>query len=94
MASLLKELGVKYKYVFGEPSDKNLAKRVAEFAKVASAAKSLRTARIGLVGPRPTWRVAGPADTTYDEIDISRKFGCEIVHIDFSALKSAGSTDL
>lgn len=87
VASLLREIGVKYRYVYGEPSDKDVAQRILEFTKVASAARNLKAARIGLVGPRPTWRVAGP-DTTYDEIDISRKFGCEIVHVDTDMLKS------
>ena len=88
VASVLREIGVKYRYVYGEPSDRHVAELVFEFAKIASAAKNLKAARIGLVGPRPTWRVAGPADTTYDEIDISRKLGCEIVHVDTGMLMS------
>jgi L-fucose isomerase-like protein len=87
-ASLLKELGIKYAYAYGEPSDRDVGKQVARFAKIASAASMLRSARIGLVGPRPNWRITGPTDTTYDEIDIRRKFGCEIVHVEMGALKS------
>ncbi len=88
VASILKEMGIKYRFVYGEPSESDSAKQISNFAKVASVFMMLRGAKIGLVGPRPTWRISGPTDTTYEEMDIRRKFGCEIVHIEMGYMKS------
>jgi L-fucose isomerase-like protein len=90
-ASVLRELGIKYRYVYGDPADQDTAKRVANLAKTTSIVNSLKDARIGMVGPRPTWRISGPCDTTYDELDIRLKFGAEIVHIDAATLASEAS---
>lgn len=42
-----------------------------------------------LVGPRQTWRVAGPQDTTNEEWEFSEKFGVTLVHIEMEEIMEA-----
>ncbi len=50
----------------------------------AAAAKAVRNAVVGSIGPRQTWRTAGAQDMTYDEWDLTNKFGALVVHIENS----------
>jgi L-fucose isomerase-like protein len=59
---------------------------VKRYAHVAKISKDLTRATIGLIGPRQTWRVAGPQDMTVEEWDLSQKLGATIVHLEMEEL--------
>lgn len=88
IASVLKANGIYYKYVYGKETDNELAEKIAPIAKVAMLAKELRGLRVGQIGSRPMWRVTGPTDMTFDEINLSHTVGSQVVHIETSELLS------
>lgn len=77
-----------YEYVYGTPEEREVMDKVQAFAKVASALASVKHMRLGLIGPRQTWRVTGPQDITNEELEFSKKFGTTILHIEMSELIS------
>jgi L-fucose isomerase-like protein len=88
-ASILWENCIPFKHVYGMPQDKTVAAEVVRFASSAAVAGSLKKARIALIGPRQTWRVANAQDMSREEWDFSKTFGVTIVHIDMSELIGA-----
>jgi L-fucose isomerase-like protein len=88
LGSVLKELGVGFDYVYGSPDDESVISRISETAKLSQLASLWGTARIGKVGRRYTWRTMGPADITYDELDLELSPGPIAVHIDMDELQS------
>jgi len=84
--SILWERKIPYKYVYGLPEDKEVISSIASFASAAKVIRDLRQAKIGLIGPRQTWRAAGPQDMTHEEWDLSDSFGVTIVHIEMEEL--------
>ncbi len=85
-ASILWERKIFYKYIYGLPDDKEVVSPIASFASTAKVAQNLRQAKIGLIGPRQTWRAAGPQDMTHEEWDLTDSFGTKIVHIEMEEL--------
>lgn len=84
--SILWERGIFYKYVYGLPDDKEVISAIGNFASTAKAVRDLKQAKIGLLGPRQTWRICGPQDMTHEEWDFSACFGARIVHIEMEEL--------
>lgn len=84
--SVLCERKTFYKYVYGLPDDGEVVSLIGNFALTANVAKDLRDARIALIGPRQTWRVAGPQDMTSEEWDLTDCFGAKIIHIEMEEL--------
>jgi len=84
--SILWERGIFYRYVCGLPEDKEVISSITSFASTAKVVQNLREAKIGLIGPRQTWRAAGPQDMTHEEWDLSDSFGVTIVHIEMEEL--------
>lgn len=84
--SILLENGFHYKYVYGMPQDREVISIVKSFAETAAIASGLRKARIALIGPRQTWRVANSQDMTKEEWDFSKSFGTTIIHIEMDEL--------
>ncbi|GAH79797.1 unnamed protein product, partial [marine sediment metagenome] len=84
--SILWERKIPYKYVYGLPEDKEVISPIASFAFTAKVAQNLRGAKIALIGPRQTWRAAGPQDMTHEEWDLTGAFGVKIVHIEMEEL--------
>ena len=85
-ASILWERKFPYKYVYGLPEDEEVISSINNFANVAKVSLDLRKAKIALIGPRQTWRVAGPLDMTGEEWDLTDCFGVKIVHVDMEEL--------
>lgn len=85
-ASILWERKIPYKYVYGLPDDKEVVSPIASFALTAKVVQNLRQAKIALIGPRQTWRAAGPQDMTHEEWDLTDAFGVKIVHIEMEEL--------
>ena len=80
--SVLKALGYSYQYVYGLPGDKEVADDIVTYAKVGRAVKECAKMKIALVGPRQTWRVAGPQDMSREEWDYSKKTGVTFIHLE------------
>ncbi len=80
--SILKTHGIPYDYVYGLPTEDGAADKVAKIAETGRILKAVRGMKLALVGPRQTWRVAGPQDMTNEEWEFSEKFGVTLVHIE------------
>ena len=88
LGSVLRELGVGFDYVYGSPDDGHVIDRICKTAEISQLASLWGHARIGRVGRRSTWRTMGPADITYDELDLELSPGPIAVHIDMDELFS------
>lgn len=82
--SILKGQGIEYDYVYGLPEEAGLAEKVKAVAQAGQIIKSVKNMRLGLLGPRQTWRVAGPQDMSAEEWEFSKKFGVTLVHVEMS----------
>lgn len=86
--SILKTQGIEYRYVYGLPDNKEAIAKVKSFAEAGQIIKAVKNMRIALVGPRQTWRVAGPQDMSNEEWEFSRKFGVTLIHIEMQEILS------
>ncbi len=84
--SALKTHGIPYEYVYGLADDAAVVEKVAKVAQAGHIMAKIRTMKLALVGPRQTWRVAGPQDTTNEEWEFSRQFGVTLVHIEMEEI--------
>jgi L-arabinose isomerase len=84
--SILKAMGYTFEYVYGLPEETEVIKEIRSYAKVGVAVSAARDMIVGLVGPRQSWRVAGPQDMTQEEWDFSKKTGLTIVHIEMEEI--------
>lgn len=82
--SILTSHNIPYKYVYGASDDKAAIDKVCSIARVGQVIKKIRKMHVALLGPRQTWRVAGPQDMTNEEWEFSKHFGTTIVHIEMS----------
>jgi L-arabinose isomerase len=87
--SILWENGIPYKHVYGMPNDTELIDTVSRFASTSAIVSGLKKARIALIGPRQTWRVANAQDMSREEWDFSKACGVTIVHIEMTELLEA-----
>lgn len=87
--SALTTHGIPYEYVYGMTDDAKAADKVAQVAEAGQIMKSVKNMKLALVGPRQTWRVAGPQDTTNEEWEFSDKFGVTLVHIEMEEIMEA-----
>ncbi len=89
IASVFKGIGIHYKFIYGEPTSDEAAKKISKFANVVAFVRKLRKMRIGRIGPpRRMTRIMNPMDSTYDEIDFQHQFGSEIVDVEIDELLS------
>jgi len=84
--SILKGHGYDYEYVYGLPDQESIVEKVKDVAVAGSIIRKVRNMRLALVGPRQTWRVAGPQDMTNEEWEFSGKFGATLVHIEMEEI--------
>ncbi|MCA5960873.1 hypothetical protein LC724_11230 [Blautia sp. RD014234] len=70
--SILKGQGIEYEYVYGLPEDEAPAGRVKAAAQASQVIRAVKGMRLALVGPRQTWRVAGPQDMSAEEWEFSK----------------------
>ena len=78
--------GIPFEYVYGLPSDTALVERIRKVAVAGQIVKKISKMRVALVGPRQTWRVAGPQDMSMEEWQFSRYFGTTIVHMEIEEI--------
>ncbi len=84
--SALTTHGIPFDYVYGLADADAVVDRVAKIAEAGRIIKSVKNMKLALVGPRQTWRVAGPQDTTNEEWEFSAKFGVTLVHIEMEEI--------
>lgn len=90
--SVLTAHGIPYEYVYGLADDAAVVEKVVKVAQAGNVIKQVQNMKLALVGPRQTWRVAGPQDTTNEEWEFSQKFGVTLVHIEMEEiLEAAGA---
>lgn len=77
-----------YDYVLAPPDDSAAIARVGVLARAGAARRTLRNARIGVVGAHPV----GFDPCAYDSDTISRLFGAQITLIDFGAALADAQT--
>ena len=68
---VLKAEGIHFEYVYGLADDAALIAKVKMAAEAAQIVKKVKSMRICLMGPRQTWRAAGPQDMTTEEWEFS-----------------------
>jgi L-fucose isomerase-like protein len=85
IASTLKELDIRYKFIFGNIEDNNSIKKITDFSYACSLHKRLRKLRIGVVGYRPKIMT----NLAADEFSVKKIFGSSIVPIDFSDMEKS-----
>ncbi len=84
--SALTTHGIPFDYVYGLADENAVVDRVAKVAEAGRIIKSVKNMKLALVGPRQTWRVAGPQDTTNEEWEFSAKFGATLIHIEMEEI--------
>lgn len=84
--SALTTHGIPYDYVYGLADQEAVVEKVAKIAEAGRILKSVKNMKLALVGPRQTWRVAGPQDTTNEEWEFSQKFGVTLIHIEMEEI--------
>ena len=87
--SALKTQGIHFEYVYALTCDRQAVDKVCCVARAGQIIRHLSHMRLALVGPRQTWRVAGPQDMTLEEWDFSEKLGPTILHIEMDEILNA-----
>jgi len=82
---VLKELEKPYFYVYGEPEDNKVHKKIREIGMAVTLLNHLRHSRIGVIGGR----VKGMTEIAYDELEIKARTGVRIVNLDDDELKES-----
>lgn len=86
--SILRAQGIAYQYVYGLADDASLIKKIREVAQAGHIISKVKKMRLALLGPRQTWRVAGPQDMTNEEWEFSKKFGPTLIHIEMDEISN------
>jgi L-fucose isomerase-like protein len=87
--AILKNQGIPYQYVYGLTESGEAVEKAVQVARLGQVINSVKGMRLALIGPRQTWRVAGPQDMTNEEWEFSRKFGVTILHIEMDEVLDA-----
>lgn len=90
--SILKAENIHYEYVYGLADNKELIEKVRKVAVAGQMIKKLSHLRLALVGPRQTWRVAGPQDMTIEEWQFSDTLGPTITHMTIEDITDVAKT--
>jgi L-fucose isomerase-like protein len=86
----LDRAGYRYRYFLGSPGDTAVTDGMVSFSRAASALKSLRRTRIGLVG----YSSMGIYPGTFDHLLMRTKIGPDIEHIDsYTVIRMAEATE-
>jgi L-fucose isomerase-like protein len=87
-ASLLKNAGQPFKSLYGDPSDPEIAEAIVNYARVVKVARNKAPFRMGLIGPRSSWRAFGAQDMTDGEWELGNVVGSTIIHIEMDEFRS------
>ena len=89
--SVLTTRGIPFEYVYGLVEDDGVIDRIYKVARAGQIAARVKKLRIALVGPRQTWRVAGPQDMTIEEWEFSDTLGPTIIHFEMEEITDAAA---
>lgn len=87
--SALKNPGIHFEYVYGLADDEALIKKIKNVARAGQIIDKVKSMRLALVGPRQTWRVAGPQDMSIEEWEFSTTLGPTIIHFEMEEITDA-----
>jgi len=80
----LRNVGIQYKFIYGDPESDETIREIARFVKVASTIRRLRGSRIGQIGyKRPELICA-----VFDDRELFMNFGIETIQIDMMDILS------
>lgn len=88
MGAVMKGQGIPYQPIYGLPNDEDVIEKLKKIAEAARLLRLVKTMNVALMGPRQTWRVAGPQDMSIEEWEFSDKFGTTIIHLEMHELLS------
>ena len=80
--AILTSQGIHFEYVFGLPGDPVITEQLKKISCVGEMIREIHSLNLALLGPRQTWRVAGPQDMSNEEWEYSRKMGPTILHLE------------
>ncbi|MCX7917314.1 MAG: hypothetical protein N2589_04220 [bacterium] len=83
ICSVLKEIDIPYKFVFGDIEDEDVYKEIISYSKIIALKNRLSKSKFGLIGHR----IKGMTEIAYDEIGIKRIFGPRMIFLDIDSLK-------
>ena len=93
--SILKTHKIPYDYAYGLADQEEAVKKAVLTAETGRIIKAVKNMKLALIGPRQTWRVAGPQDMTNEEWEFSEKFGVTILHVEMEEIiEAAGKIDV
>jgi L-fucose isomerase-like protein len=87
-ASALSKMGMRFKVIFGEPTDQKAFAKLKNTIEAVRVLKVLRTSKVGIVG----YHSPGFYDGSVDEVALKQHVGTELVHIDLSEVNSMMQT--
>ena len=82
MGATLGLLGIPFQPLYGAAEDPAVSGKLMNFLKAAHAIALIKNMKLALLGPRQTWRVAGPQDMSMEEWEFSETFGTTIIHLE------------
>jgi len=85
---ILGDLDIEHKLYYGEESDAKSIRELAVYAKACAIREKLKTVKIAMVGRR----TPGMTPTAFDEVEIMRVFGCQVVTYGMDEVTELGNT--
>ncbi len=80
---VLTELKKSYKFIYGNIEEKEPYGKIEGYAKASALRRTLRKARLGLVG----YRIRGMTEVTFDEMELKSLLGPRIIHFGLGELR-------
>lgn len=78
--SSIRRMGKPYKLLYGNAGDPKVLEAIKQTVRVTQTIKDLKALRIGLIG----YRSPGFYACTFDELELRKSIGPEIIHVDLS----------
>lgn len=84
---IFEDLDIDHRLFYGEVGDREEARKLAVFSRACAVKKRLAGAKIAMVGRR----TPGMTPTAFDEVEIMRLFGCQIVTYGMDEITAIGN---
>ena len=84
LGSLLTDLGVQHSIFYGDPNESSTYLPLLSYARAAAARRRLALGKVGSVGRR----TPGMTPIAFDEVEITRLFGAQVVSYDWAEIES------
>lgn len=90
-AGLLSNTGQPFKAIYGDPMEPSIVDTIVNYSRVVKIACNKIPFRMGLIGPRSSWRAFGAQDMTDGEWELSNTVGATVIHIEMDEFVSIAS---